>query len=191
MAVSEKEYYQFVTKNVLRGLLWFAAIIGLYLGFTYFFGEKLEQWVTPLTDRSWLVLAIFSVSETLFGIIPLEFFVAWAAKSPFWEFVMLLGILSALSYLGGLIAYYLGYLARRIAFLKGQLERESFQEYKGLYRKYGGILITISALTPLPFATISMISASLGFPLNRYLLYSLARFLRFVFVGYFFWETGI
>jgi membrane protein YqaA with SNARE-associated domain len=191
MPPSDQEYYQFITRNALRGILWFAIIIGLYLLFEHTVGEQAAEWMKPLTRYPLAVLSVFLASETFFGIIPLEFFVIWAVKKPFADFLMLLTALSLLSYLGGVIAYYLGYLARRIAFLKRILEKESFQEYRNLYRRYGGILILISALTPLPFATIAMISASLGFPFRRYLLYSLSRFLRFLIVGYFFLETGI
>jgi membrane protein YqaA with SNARE-associated domain len=191
MKRSRKDYYKFIAKNAIRGLIWFAAIIGLYLIFDYTVGDRFEAWAKPLENRPLLILAIFFASETLFGIIPLEFFVLWAGKFTFETFLFLLFVLSVLSYVGGIIAYYFGRKIKHIPFLEKLFERESFQQYKKLYRRYGGILIVLAALTPLPFATFSMISASMGFPFNRYLLYSASRFLRFLGVGVFVWMSGI
>ena len=78
MARNREDYYKFIAKNALRGLIWFAAIIGLYLVFNYTIGDQFEEWAKPLENRPLLILLIFFISETIFGIIPLEFFVIWA-----------------------------------------------------------------------------------------------------------------
>ncbi|MEM6264711.1 MAG: hypothetical protein AAGI38_19520 [Bacteroidota bacterium] len=185
------EYYRFIVNNVLRALLWFGLIVGGYFVFNEFFGEKWRVWISPLTDRPSLLMLIFLLSETFFGIIPPEFFVIWASDKPTDRFIFYVILLASLSILGGLIAFGAGKLVTRIKWLKRLTELESFQEYANLYRRYGGILIVISALTPLPYATISLLSASLGFPLNRYLLYASSRILRFVLLAWFFGEVSI
>lgn len=191
MARDRKDYYKFIAKNALRGLIWFAVIFGLYFIFDVTVGEHFAEWAKPLESRPLLILGIFFASETFFGIIPLEFFVLWAGKFELETFLLVLFVLSVLSYLGGIIAYWFGTRIKEMPFLAKLLERESFQQYQKVYRRYGGIVIVLAALTPLPFATFSMISASMGFPFNRYLLYSSARFLRFLGVGVFVWMSGI
>ncbi len=194
MPKDRKDYYNFIAKNALRALIWFAAIIGLYLLFNYTIGDHFKEWAKPLENKPLLILGIFFASETIFGIIPLEFFVIWAkniSAHTVENYGLLIFLLSALSYLGGMIAYYFGRKIKNFPRLAKFFERESFQQYKTLYRRYGGILIVLAALTPLPFAAFSMISASMGFPLNRYLLYSSTRFLRFIYVGVFVWLSGI
>lgn len=191
MSRNRKDYYKFIAKNAFRGLIWFAAIIGLYLVFDHTVGDQFEVWAKPLEDRPLLIFFVFFISETIIGIIPLEFFVLWAGKFDFETFLLILFVLSVLSYVGGIVAYFFGTRIKDIPLLAKLFERESFQQYKKLYRRYGGIVIVLAALTPLPFATFSMVSASMGFPFNRYLLYSAARFLRFLGVGVFVWMSGI
>jgi len=190
MPTSREAYYKFIAKNALRGLIWFAAILVFYLVFNQYLGEEFKTFAEPLSDRPLLILLIFFLSETIFGIIPLEFFVIWAknmATGSYFIFILFSLILALLSYVGGMIAYYVGTKIKDLPLLAKLLERESFLEYKKLYRRYGGILIILSALTPLPFATFSLLSASMGFPFNRYLLYSAARFIRFIYVAVIVW----
>jgi membrane protein YqaA with SNARE-associated domain len=186
----EEEYQRFVWTNVLRGIAWLVGIIMLYL---------LAQWLLPadwsdslarFTDNPPWVFFIFFLSEAFTGLIPLEFFIIWAKSESLGTYSAYVLLLSVLSYLGGMIAFGIGSQVRNFRWLKRFSELETFQRYATLYRRYGGIIIIISSLTPLPFAIICFLSATFRFPFRRYLLYTSMRFLRFAVLGWLLWKIG-
>ena len=186
-----REYYRFVAQNAFRGILWLSAIVALYILARRYIPDEWLAWAEPLTGNPPLMFLVFFLSETLFGLIPMELFVFWAKNhlpglSGFSAYVLLL---ACLSFLGGLVAYYAGVWAHRIPLLKRLSELESFQTYSTLYRRWGGVVIILAALTPLPYATISFLSATFRFPLSRYLLYASTRFIRFFLVGWGTWYS--
>ena len=186
-----REYYRFVAQNAFRGILWLSVIVALYVLVQLYIPAEWLSWTEPLTGNPPLMFLVFFLSETLFGLIPMELFIFWAKDqmlglSGFSAYVLLF---SCLSFLGGLIAFYAGVWAHRIPLLKRLSELESFQTYATLYRRWGGVVITLAALTPPPYATISFLSATFRFPLSRYLLYASARFVRFFIVGWGTWYS--
>lgn len=183
----QKEYKQFVFRNITKGIIWLIGILAIYWLGKMFLPMQWEQYIESFSDRTFLIFSIFFASETFFGIIPLEFFVIWARDQAIGMYILYVFILSVLSYLGAIISYGGGLVLKRTKLLKRVREWDSFQHYSSLYRRWGGIIIIIAALTPIPFATISFLSASFGFPFSRYLLYSSTRFLRFIFLGVLLW----
>lgn len=186
-----REYFQFVIQNVLKGLAWLAGIVILYILARKYIPDEWLIWLEPLTSNPPLMCGVFFASETLFGLIPLELFIFWAKEQSLTAagFSAYVFLFACLSYLGGLCAYLAGVWAHRISWLKRLSELESFQTYAGLYRKWGVVIIILAALTPLPYATISFLSATFRFPLSRYLLYASTRFLRFLLVGWGTWYS--
>ena len=93
------------------------------------------------------------------------------------------------------VSYFMGYLT----FLIGQFfyKNETFKFWKRkilkdssqLVNKYGIFLIVVAALTPLPWAAVSLLVGSAGYPSKRYLKYALFRFLRFAVYGYIVFQT--
>ncbi len=186
-----REYYRFVAQNAFRGILWLSAIVALYILARLYIPDEWLVWAEPLTGNPPLMFLVFFLSETLFGLIPMELFVFWAKNqsSGLLGFSAYALLLACLSFLGGLVAYYAGVWAHRIPLLKRLSELESFQTYSALYRRWGGVVIILAALTPLPYATISFLSATFRFPLSRYLLYASTRFVRFFLVGWGTWYS--
>ena len=189
MSEDNRTYRQFIWSNVLRGIIWIGGIIGLYLVLDTYLPASVTAYMDPLTESPPLMFVVFFLSETLFGIIPLEFFVIWAKKytlalGPYTLFILLLAVLS---FLGGLIAYILGSRVKEFPFLQRISQWESFVRYEKVFRRFGGIVIVLSALTPIPYATISFLSATFRFPFQRYLLFASTRFLRFAIQGTFLW----
>src|SRR5690606_14762734 len=56
--------------------------------------------------NTYLILGIFFVSESFLGLIPPDFFIAWCKsfEKPF----LMVSVLAVLSYLGGIISYFIG-----------------------------------------------------------------------------------
>jgi membrane protein YqaA with SNARE-associated domain len=123
-----------------------------------------------------LVLTFFFVSETLLGLIPPDLFIVWAKQfsSPY----AMVTILAVLSYLAGLLAYYLG--VRLVALEKlRQYIHVKFQKQFAMLRSWGGLIIVIAALLPLPFSTMCLGAGMLKFSFRVLAILGVFRIARF------------
>ncbi|WP_299336632.1 VTT domain-containing protein [uncultured Psychroserpens sp.] len=126
------------------------------------------------------VLAVFFISETIFGLIPPEIFIAWSGKtSTPWQF---LSALALLSYLGGLLSYWLGQLFTTIPAVHRYLELKMAKQLKNS-KKWGGFLIIIGALLPVPFAISCMTAGIIKYPFKGVVFYGSLRILRIFLYG--------
>ncbi len=187
----EQEKRQFIITNAIRGILWLTAIIGAYLLAALLLPEQWEDILDPITDNTLLLFSVFFLSETFIGIIPPELFIIWASSKPLSIYLLYLMLMSVLSWAGGLIAYMAGKQFHNLVWVQRLTRLENFQRYARLYRKFGAVVIVVSALTPLPYAMISFLSASFRFPPRKYLIYSATRFLKFVLLGWLFWNINL
>ncbi|TVZ56048.1 membrane protein YqaA with SNARE-associated domain [Lutibacter sp. Hel_I_33_5] len=174
---SRTGFYMFIWESLKKAFLPIVlVIVGLFLfnKYVYNINEGLET-ITETFSRIG-VLTTFFISETLLGLIPPEIFIAWAGKTS--QQVLNLTFLATLSYLGGLISYFLGKTALRIKSLKEYLEVKMAKNLKNT-RKWGGILILVGALLPLPFSIACVAAGMIKYPFKRVALFGLFRFLRF------------
>lgn len=123
-----------------------------------------------------LVLSLFFVSETLLGIIPPDFFIVWSktTDSP----IIMLTVLAILSYSGGMLSYFIGKRIAAYPRINTWLTKR-FSSHFATLHKYGGFLIVFSALFPLPFSSITMVSGMIDYPFKKLSLLGLTRLLRF------------
>ncbi len=180
-----KGVYGYMWRTGLRIILIYLAImipavlIGKYLiDFNSVFGYITGR----LPDM--LVLIVFLVSESLLGMIPPDLFVIWTAKfnAPF----LFLTILGVLSYLGGVLSYFIGYWISGRKRIKAYSERV-FDKYINMVRKWGGAFIIISALFPFsPFSMVVIAVSLFKYPFRLYLIYGLSRIIRFILQGIFY-----
>ncbi len=124
----------------------------------------------------YVVFSVFFASESLLGLIPPEIFIAWSDKttSP----ILYLSILALLSYLGGVISYFIGKSITKIPSVHEYLEVKMAKHIKNT-RKWGGFLIVVGALLPIPFSITSIAAGMIKYPFISYLLFGLLRFVRF------------
>ncbi|AXT49585.1 short-chain dehydrogenase [Aquimarina sp. BL5] len=124
----------------------------------------------------YVVFSVFFASESLLGLIPPEIFIAWSDKttSP----ILYLSILALLSYLGGVISYFIGKSITKIPSVHQYLEVKMAKHIKNT-RKWGGFLIVVGALLPIPFSITSIAAGMIKYPFISYLLFGLLRFVRF------------
>jgi membrane protein YqaA with SNARE-associated domain len=122
------------------------------------------------------VFVFFLISETFLGLLPPEFFIAWASKasSP-WIFLF---ILATISYTGGIASYLIGVMISNIPSVKNYLENKVKMHIANL-RKWGGFFIFVGATLPIPHSVISMASGLIRYNFGNYLLWALFRYLRF------------
>ena len=179
-------YHRILKRRGIYSLAWrsltrliaIVSILGvlLYLaqtyinGFTDIINSFLSNYDAPF------VLSLFFISETILGLIPPDFFIVWSNTSSV-PFVMLT-ILGILSYLGGLTAYFIGKRIGKYPKYRNWLV-DKFSSHFATFHRYGGFLIVFSALFPLPFSTITLISGMIDYPFKKLAILGTTRFLRF------------
>jgi membrane protein YqaA with SNARE-associated domain len=180
----------FLIRNLLRGLVWLALIIGAFL----FIKNKVDinylAWLKPIYENTFIIFLIYFTSELVIGIIPPEIFMIWALRNgSIAEYMILILILAVISYLAGLAGYFFGrYLHTTLVYRF--IRRKFLTKMERKLNIYGLYIIIVAALTPLPFSGVSMLVGSVKYPLRKYILYSLTRFIRFAAYSWFIWEAN-
>ncbi|MBN1118935.1 MAG: VTT domain-containing protein [Bacteroidales bacterium] len=182
---------KFILSNILKALLWLAAFLGAYLLFRRFVNIDYFDWLKPVFDNERLMYILFLVSEIIIGVVPPEIFFIWALRfEELAHFLFVIGSLALISYMAGIIGYFIGrYLNRTLYFryIKIRFLRKMDKRLK----QYGLYLIIVAALTPVPFSGVAMLVGSTRYPFVKYFMFSLTRFLRFAIYAWVFWEARL
>ena len=175
-------FYSFIWQGVKSAVLPTAVIVGILFYVNYKvinLNEGLQQLTQNLNDFA--IFGVFLASETILGIIPPDIFIAWtkSTSSP----LLYLAILATLSYIGGVLAYFIGMTIAAIPavnnFLYGKMARHIIN-----MQKWGGFLIAVGALLPLPFAMACLAAGMIKFSRKHFFLFALLRFFRFIIYGF-------
>lgn len=172
-----KGVYSFLWKNSLKILIGFTFLI---VGFLWIkslipnFDARLESLLNVFNTYS--VLSIFFASESLLGLIPPDFFIVWAQKFDF-PYAMV-GLLAILSYLGGIVSYFIGKYISGLPSVEVWIKKKFIKHFE-LIKSWGGVLIVFAALFPLPFSAVCIVAGSVRFPLPAFFTLGLFRFARF------------
>ena len=170
-------FYTFIGNSLKKSAIPVILIIlGLYLVNEYVFtiDDGLE-FLTQTFSRTG-VLIVFFISETLLGLIPPEIFIGWSKKTA--TPIFNLSILATLSYTGGILSYFIGKTIQKINTVKNYLEIKMAKHLKNT-GKWGGFLILIGALLPVPFSITCVAAGMIKYPLKGVVLFGLFRFVRF------------
>lgn len=122
------------------------------------------------------ILLVFLISESLLGLVPPEIFIAWSNKMP--NPVLYLSLLATVSYVGGIISYFIGKWVFTIPKVYAYMEGKMKKHLKHI-QKWGGFLIVVGALLPIPYSMTSMAAGMINYKFSHYLLFGLLRFVRF------------
>ena len=177
----------FFFKNFIRGLLFFAIALGFYkVSFSYLDLSSLKNQIS-FDFPSFFVFTLFFMSEVILGIIPPELFMIWAITSrPLESYLFYVLAFSFISYAAGFVAYLFGkYLHKSIVY--EFMRKNIIGKYEKKINSYGWLVIVVAAITPLPFSATCAVIGAIGFERNKYLFYSLARFVRYAIYGFFIW----
>lgn len=173
--------YTFIKANLFKLLLSIGAILALfYLFDAYIFDiDSAAKWATEFFSPQGLI-GLFFLSEISIGFITPELLIVWADETlkPRW----MLTILASLSYLAGIIGYFLGQFWRTRAFVRNFL-LDRYKDTFAQLNRFGGLLIVLAALTPLPYPIVSQLSGMNDYPFQKFALLTLVRFLRFAIYG--------
>ncbi|MFP4058995.1 MAG: YqaA family protein [Bacteroidota bacterium] len=176
--------------NLLRGILFLALIISIFLIFKKYVRVDFFYWLKPVYERPAIVMTIFLVSEIVFGIIPPEVFMIWALR---WNdpniYIGIVAFLTFLSYGSGVIGFFVGRYFNTTR-LYQIIKKRYLGKYERRLNMYGVYLIIVAALTPLPFSAICMIVGAVRYPFNKFLVHALFRLIRFAAYSWFIWQAN-
>lgn len=170
-------FYSFVGQSLKKAslpILGFIILVVLLNQFVFDFSEFFTHITNTYAPVG--ILSVFFASESLLGLIPPEIFIAWSDKtaSP----MVYLTLLAILSYLGGIVSYFIGKMILRIPAVYNYVEVKMEKHLRNV-RKWGGFLIIVGALLPIPFSMTSMAAGTINYSFRNYLLFGTLRFARF------------
>lgn len=171
-------FYSFLLAIVIRGFFALLFLIATIFCIDFFLVD-INFLINSFFEKysSKLLMSVFFISESFLGLIPPELFIAWASKSPHPFFNVF--ILATISYLGGVVSYFIGGYLFLIPFVKIFIEVKISKHIINM-RKWGGFFIVLGALTPVPHSLVSLSSGLIKYNFKKYLLWSLFRYLRFL-----------
>lgn len=170
-------FYNFVGLSVRKAIIPILLFMSILLGVNEYVVNLNDLLVSVTETYSPVgILMVFFASESILGLVPPELFIAWAGKST--SPVLFLSLLATASYLGGVISYFMGRAIKKIPSVHAYLEVKMAKHIKNT-QKWGGFLIIVGALLPVPFAMTSIAAGIIRFRFITYLLFGLLRFVRF------------
>jgi membrane protein YqaA with SNARE-associated domain len=175
-------FYSFIWQNTKKALIPLTIIVGILLYVNYKvmnINDMLLHVTKNFSDFS--IFTLFFISESILGLLPPDIFIAWtkSTESP----LLYLSILAVLSYLGGVFSYYKGRTLLLVPKINNYLEGRMTKHIKNM-QKWGGFLIAVGALLPLPFAIACLAAGMIKFPQKQFFIFASLRVFRFVIYGY-------
>jgi membrane protein YqaA with SNARE-associated domain len=170
-------FYPFLKDTAIKAGITIFVFVLLIIGLEIFvldINSMLNNVVATYSPK--IIFTIFLISETILGIVPPEIFIAWASKSGSpWFFLF---VLASMSYIGGIISYFIGNRIFLIPSVKKHMENKIAKHIANL-RKWGGFFVFVGAMLPVPHSVISLASGLIKYNFKSYLLWALFRFARF------------
>lgn len=181
---------QFLIKNGAKGVAWMAVLLAAYFLFKdLVLSNTSDEWVQQFYAQPEIIYLIYASSEFFFGIIPPELFMIWAFnKADTVHYILNVGFFAVVSYAMGYATFLIGQFFYKKATFRF-IRRKFLSQQWPLIHKYGLFLIIVAALTPIPWAAVTLLVGSAGYPSKRYLKYALFRFVRFIVYGFIIFQT--
>lgn len=187
MEEEEESKSSFLLKNLAKGLAWFAVLITAYIVYAEDI-KVYQQQINQLGDNLPLLLSIFTVSEIVFGILPPEIFMLiWQSQGVMSTYIINLTVLTFISYGAGILGYYIGKTFSKTELYK-KIHIRYLQQYDKQLKKYGGYLVLVGAVTPVPFSATCMLAGSVNLSFRNFLLICISRIIRFAAYGWMVWK---
>jgi membrane protein YqaA with SNARE-associated domain len=189
MEQDEETRSGFLLKNLIRGLLGFAVFIAAFIFFEDYIEENFQSHIDDIRANAPLMYGIFTLSEIVFGILPPELFMlVWVtSKATLAEYIINLVNLTLISYAAGVLGYFIGKFFSKTAIYKRMSDRY-LKQYENQLKRFGGYLVLVGAVTPVPFSATCMLAGSVNYPIKSFLLICITRILRFAVYGWMVWS---
>ena len=166
-------------------------IIVIFLVVKNYFKDGYTILMENVSDKPILVFTTFTLSEVFFGIFPPELFMIWALhQGGAAMYVTYSGVLALISFSAGLIGYAMGYQFSHSKLYQKFRNGKYGTDLEKNVQKYGGFMVFIAAMTPIPFSAICMITGASRYRFYYFLLISTSRILRFILYAYAIWGVN-
>lgn len=187
--VEEETKSGFLFRNLAKGLLWFAVIITAFILLEGYIQDNFMPYINSIHANPLFFYLAFTVSEIVFGLVPPEFFMIVYVFNHVTvsEYIINLTLLTIISYGAGIVGYYIGRNFSKTGTII-KINEKYLSIYQNQLRKYGGYLIFVGAVTPVPFSAMCMLAGSVNFPFKSFILISITRLLRFAVYGWMVWS---
>lgn len=170
-------FYSFIKDALKKAVPAILVVVGILLLINYFVID-VNTALTYVIDNysDFTIIMTFLLSESILGIIPPELFIAWSGKTD--TPLISLTLLATMSYLGGIFSFFMGKGITKIPAVHNYLEVKMKKHIKNT-RKWGGLIIAVGALLPIPFAMTSIAAGMIKYRFTNYLLFGALRYIRF------------
>ena len=187
----KNEKGRFLLSNLIKGLIWLALILVIFIVVKKNVGPSLTRWEAYLYENPSLYYTIYVISELLAGIIPPEIFMLLSLDfGGVQSYILNTLLLATISYLAGIIGYGIGAYFNRTVFFRA-FKRRYFKKFESQLHQYGSFLVIVAALTPIPFSAVCMFMGSVRLSIKTFLFAASSRFLRFGIYAYFVWQANM
>jgi uncharacterized membrane protein YdjX (TVP38/TMEM64 family) len=187
--VEEETRSKFLLKNLFKGLIWLGIILVAFILAEDFIQNNFQRDIDAIKDKPIILFSIFFASEVIFGIIPPVFYMTtWKLlmNVTLYEYIVDLSLLSVISFIAGVIGFYIGKFFSRTSFYK-KVEQRYLVQYNRQLKKYGAFLVLVGALTPVPFSGTCMLAGSVGIPFKTFIWVCATRVFYFLVYGWVVW----
>jgi len=190
MQEEEETHSGFLIRNLLRGLIFFFVIIIAFYFLEEFIQENFKSHIGEIRANPGILYGIYTLSEIIFGIIPPELFMMiWILDDiEVTGFVINLSILAVISYGAGVLGYSIGRNFSKTPFYQNRIREKYLKQYENKLKKFGGYLVFVGAVTPVPFSAMCMLAGSVNMNFKNFLLICISRVLRFAVYGWMVWS---
>ncbi len=185
----EETHSSFLFRNLIKGLLWFAVIITIFILMEGYIQANFKTHIDDIRANPGILYGVYTLSEIIFGILPPELFMMiWILDNiDLSGFIINLSILTVISYGAGILGYYIGKNFSKTDFYQTKIREQYLKQYEGRLKKFGGYLVFVGAVTPVPFSATCMLAGSVNMNFKNFLLICISRIVRFSFYGWMVW----
>lgn len=187
----EETHSSFLFRNLFKGLLWFAVIITAFIFMEEYIQANFKSHIEDIRANPGILYGVYTLSEIVFGILPPEFFMMiWILDNiDVTGFIINLSILTVISYGAGVLGYYIGKNFSKTNLYQTRIRDKYLKQYEGNLKKFGGYLVFVGAVTPVPFSAMCMLAGSVNMNFKHFLLICISRVLRFAVYGWMVWTA--
>lgn len=185
----EETKSSFLFRNLIKGLLWFAVIIAIFIAMEGYIQANFKEHIDTIRANPGILYGIYTLSEIVFGILPPELFMMiWILDNiDVSGFITNLAILTIISYGAGILGYYIGKVFSKTKLYQERIREKYLKQYEGKLKTFGGYLVFVGAVTPVPFSATCMLAGSVNLNFRYFLLICITRVVRFAFYGWMVW----
>ncbi len=171
-------FYKFLFKSITKLLVIFLILVAVFTLVQRYIVTDVKDLFFVFIDKipNYIIWIVFSLSESFLGLIPPDLFIIWGQQYQFP--LLIVTILSLISYAGGFVSYGIGILLMRNSKISTFIHRR-YEKTIYFLKRWGGFFILVAAMLPIPYSVATLISGMVGYRLDRLAFFGLARILRF------------